>query len=122
MQNLFKKVTGKIRKNMSNIIAVAGGIATTAAMYGIDVYADANTSEITGPINTVLTIFKAIVMAIGGIILLKNIVETAQAYQQQDSSGSVLFLTAMVCLLLDLHLQFQFCIIPYLLGNRHAVA
>ena len=87
MQNLFKKVTGKIRKNMSNIIAVAGGIATTAAMYGIDVYADANTSEITNPINTVLTIFKAIVMAIGGIILLKNIVETAQAYQQQDSSG-----------------------------------
>ena len=46
----------------------------------------ADTSSVTKPLDNLKTLVIAIIGAIGVIILAKNVMEFAQAYQQQDSS------------------------------------
>lgn len=46
----------------------------------------ADTSAVTKPLDNLKTLVIAIIGAIGIIILAKNVMEFAQAYQQQDSS------------------------------------
>jgi uncharacterized membrane protein YeaQ/YmgE (transglycosylase-associated protein family) len=46
----------------------------------------ANTAAITQPLENLKTLVVAIIGAVGVIILAKNVMEFAQAYQQQDSS------------------------------------
>lgn len=46
----------------------------------------ADTSAVTAPLDSLKTLIIAIIGAIGVIILAKNVMEFAQAYQQQDSS------------------------------------
>ena len=46
----------------------------------------ASTSAITQPLDNLKTLVIAIIGAVGVIILAKNVMEFAQAYQQQDSS------------------------------------
>ncbi len=48
--------------------------------------ASAGTSAITQPLDNLKTLVIAIIGAVGVIILAKNVMEFAQAYQQQDSS------------------------------------
>lgn len=51
---------------------------------------DADTSQfsqVTNGLNTLLSLFKIVVMIIGGIIVLKNGLELGSAVQQQDSNG-----------------------------------
>lgn len=51
------------------------------------VYANANVNQITQPLTNLRTLMVAIVAGIGGILVVKAILEIANAYQQQDSSG-----------------------------------
>lgn len=46
----------------------------------------ADTSAVTKPLDNLKTLVIAIIGAVGVIILAKNVMEFAQAYQQQDSS------------------------------------
>lgn len=48
--------------------------------------AAANTSTVTQPLENLKTLVVAVIGAVGVIILAKNVMEFAQAYQQQDSS------------------------------------
>lgn len=50
------------------------------------VYAASGTSAVTQPLDNLKTLVIAIIGAVGVIILAKNVMEFAQAYQQQDSS------------------------------------
>lgn len=50
------------------------------------VLAAGNTSAITQPLDNLKTLVIAVIGAVGVIILAKNVMEFAQAYQQQDSS------------------------------------
>ena len=50
------------------------------------VMAATDTSSVTKPLDNLKTLVIAIIGAIGVIILAKNVMEFAQAYQQQDSS------------------------------------
>lgn len=60
-------------------LAVAGAPAMALA-------AGAGTSAITQPLDNLKTLVIAVIGAVGVIILAKNVMEFAQAYQQQDSS------------------------------------
>ena len=70
---------------------IVGAIATAFVM---SVYCQSyvlaagtgDTSSITAPLTSLKTLVVAIIGAVGVIILAKNVMEFAQAYQQQDSS------------------------------------
>ena len=78
----MKRFINRVRKN---IIPVAAGVITMVAIECTNVLA-ADTSSVTKPLDNLKTLVIAIIGAIGVIILAKNVMEFAQAYQQQDSS------------------------------------
>ena len=49
-------------------------------------FAASGTSAVTKPLDNLKTLVIAVIGAVGVIILAKNVMEFAQAYQQQDSS------------------------------------
>lgn len=63
----------------------------TGAVYAmsqmtVTVFAAGDTSAVTKPLDNLKTLVIAVIGAVGVIILAKNVMEFAQAYQQQDSS------------------------------------
>ena len=76
-------------KKIKNIIPILSG-AMYMTMADINQVLAANggtdTSSVTKPLDSLKTLVIAIIGAIGVIILAKNVMEFAQAYQQQDSS------------------------------------
>ena len=95
MNNMFKSIKNKVSNVTSDIrfksmkqktaSAVLGTVAMMS-MYTNLVYADGDTSAITKPLTSLKTLVVAIIGAVGVIILAKNVMEFAQAYQQQDYS------------------------------------
>lgn len=69
-----------------NVVPVLSGVFFMAAVYANSVMAATDTSSVTKPLDNLKTLVIAIIGAIGVIILAKNVMEFAQAYQQQDSS------------------------------------
>lgn len=67
------------------LIPVVSGVLTMMMIECTSVMA-ADTSSVTKPLDNLKTLVLAIIGAIGVIILAKNVMEFAQAYQQQDSS------------------------------------
>ena len=77
-----KKVVGKVL-----IPAVAATVYSCGKM-SVTVFADGGGTEaVTAPLDSLKTLIIAVIGAIGVIILAKNVMEFAQAYQQQDSSS-----------------------------------
>ena len=81
-KNRMKRFINRVRKN---IIPAVSGVITMTAIECTNVMA-ADTSSVTKPLDNLKTLVIAIIGAIGVIILAKNVMEFAQAYQQQDSS------------------------------------
>ncbi len=84
--NMTKEAPGRfgVAKNI-----MEGAMMATAIEMGqmVNVYAaGTDTSSVTKPLDNLKTIVLAVIGAIGVIILAKNVMEFAQAYQQQDSS------------------------------------
>lgn len=79
----MKKAFCHLKKNL--IPALSGGI-TAAMLMMTTVYASGDTSAVTKPLESLKTLIIAVIGAVGVIILAKNVMEFAQAYQQQDSS------------------------------------
>jgi len=95
MNNIIKSINNNVSKVMSNahfksgkqkIASFAAGAVAFANLYPVMVFADGDTSSVTAPLNSLKTLVVAIIGAVGVIILAKNVMEFAQAYQQQDSS------------------------------------
>ncbi len=55
-------------------------------LYKTTCFADVDVSSVTEPIDNLKVLVLAIIATVGVIILAKNLMEFAQAYQQQDSS------------------------------------
>lgn len=75
------------RKKGNKVCRRIYGILTAAyftCIFSSPVYA---ADQITSGINNLKTLVVSAVAAIGGIVLVKNVMEFASAYQQQDSSG-----------------------------------
>ena len=94
---LFSRVTtgnasDQEEQTMKNVTelkqkAVATGVGVMAFLYAVPITVLASgTAEITKPLDNLKTLVIAIIGAVGVIILAKNVMEFAQAYQQQDSS------------------------------------
>jgi hypothetical protein len=67
------------------ISAVAGGVMAFNLMT-TQCFAATGTASVTEPLDNLKTLVIAVIGAVGVIILAKNVMEFAQAYQQQDSS------------------------------------
>ncbi len=74
---------GRMKKH---IVSMVAGLITAVSMYTLPVHAS-GVSEVLSPINNLKTLVLSIIGAVGVIVLAKNVMEFAQAYQQQDSSS-----------------------------------
>ncbi|MBR4966397.1 MAG: electron transporter RnfA [Lachnospiraceae bacterium] len=89
-ETIMKKLGGFKKK----LVAGAAGAIMAVNMLPIQVFAatggatggTADASAITAPLDSLKTLVIAVIGAVGVIILAKNVMEFAQAYQQQDSS------------------------------------
>lgn len=79
MKGFFKNMKKKV------LPAVAGSV-TGAMLMTCTCFAATDTSAVTQPLDNLKTLVIAVIGAVGVIILAKNVMEFAQAYQQQDSS------------------------------------
>ena len=79
MKNILNKIKKKVAPIISGAVAMTS-LMTTQAM------AAGSTSTVTQPLENLKTLIIAVIGAVGVIILAKNVMEFAQAYQQQDSS------------------------------------
>lgn len=83
----MKKKLNKMRECIKNVVAGAAGCGAFLMSAAIRVYADdPDVTTVTAPLDSLKTLLLAIIGAVGIIILAKNVMEFAQAYQQQDSS------------------------------------
>lgn len=81
-QKDMKGIGKKIKKELFSVLS--GSVAMMEMLCTRVMAAD--TSSVTKPLDNLKTLVIAIIGAIGVIILAKNVMEFAQAYQQQDSS------------------------------------
>lgn len=82
MRNIIEKAN--IKKK--NIMAVISGTAFLTVVDVNNVLAASDASSVTKPLDSLKSLVLAIIGAIGVIILAKNVMEFAQAYQAADSS------------------------------------
>ena len=88
---------GLFRGMKKKVVAGVAGAAMAVNMLPIQVFAaGGDTSAITQPLDNLKTLVIAIIGAVGVIILAKNVMEFAQAYQQQDSSTMISALKGIV--------------------------
>jgi hypothetical protein len=87
VKELKNKTTGKKKKSFMKQVIVPAfcGAITAVNLMSTTVFAS-GTSAVTQPLENLKTLIIAVIGAIGVIILAKNVMEFAQAYQQQDSS------------------------------------
>lgn len=83
-KNLLSKVTKKINTVKKMVPVLSGALFMSVVNTSMVLASD--TSSVTKPLDNLKTLVIAIIGAIGVIILAKNVMEFAQAYQQQDSS------------------------------------
>lgn len=90
-KNMEGKTMKKFKEMKKKIVAGVAGTVMAVNMLPVQVFAASggtttSTSTITQPLDNLKTLVIAVIGAVGVIILAKNVMEFAQAYQQQDSS------------------------------------
>lgn len=80
MRKLVEKVKSKSKTILAAVVMAV--LFTPATCFA----AGTGTASITQPLENLKTLVIAVIGAVGVIILAKNVMEFAQAYQQQDSS------------------------------------
>ena len=84
-KNILKRIIGAGKKAVLTLSALYCA-AWLMLSTGIVSYAAGDTSSVTKPLENLKTLVLAVIGAIGIIILAKNVMEFAQAYQAQDSA------------------------------------
>lgn len=88
----MKRTFNRLKTKVASMVATATVIVNTtctevfAATGGTTSAAPSGTQTVTQPLENLKTLVIAVIGAVGVIILAKNVMEFAQAYQQQDSS------------------------------------
>ena len=81
------KMKGRFSGLKNKVIPVLSGAVMATSLMSTTCFAAATgTTAVTQPLENLKTLVIAIIGAVGVIILAKNVMEFAQAYQQQDSS------------------------------------
>lgn len=95
MRNFKEMTVMKVKSTKENgiwsevkkkVTAGISGAMMAGSLFTTKVYAATGTSAVTQPLDNLKTLVIAVIGAVGIIILAKNVMEFAQAYQQQDSS------------------------------------
>lgn len=76
----------KIKRNIRKIATVLYASIVMTCMQMSTVMAATDTSSVTKPLDNLKTLLLAVIGAVGVIILAKNVMEFAQAYQHNDSA------------------------------------
>lgn len=76
----------KIKENFKKIATILSASMVMTCMQMSTVMAATDTSSVTKPLESLKTLLLAVIGAIGVIILAKNVMEFAQAYQHNDSA------------------------------------
>ncbi len=84
--NKIKNTLKKVSKKLLLAVTAAYAMAWLTVSNGIIAHAEGDTSAVTKPLDNLKTLVLAVIGAIGIIILAKNVMEFAQAYQAQDSA------------------------------------
>lgn len=82
MKNMIKNFKKKVVSAVTGAFTYSMLMTSTCLAAGTT----ASTSTVTQPLENLKTLVVAVIGAVGVIILAKNVMEFAQAYQQQDSS------------------------------------
>lgn len=82
----MRKIIKKIKMKKENVMAVLSGAVFMTVVDVNNVLAAGDASSVTKPLDNLKTLVLAIIGAIGVIILAKNVMEFAQAYQHNDSA------------------------------------
>lgn len=84
------RMKNRLEKVKKKIVSFIAGVTMATTLMSTQVLAasgsTASTSTVTQPLESLKTLVIAVIGAVGVIILAKNVMEFAQAYQQQDSS------------------------------------
>ena len=83
-KGMKRQITFTLRKRF--VPALSGALMGVMLMSTTCFAAGTGTSAVTQPLENLKTLIIAVIGAVGVIILAKNVMEFAQAYQQQDSS------------------------------------
>lgn len=88
MRNELTKKLSRVKEVCKNkIVPMVMGAMYASCHIVTTVFADGEgTDAVTAPLDNLKTLVIAVIGAVGVIILAKNVMEFAQAYQQQDSS------------------------------------
>ena len=86
VENGGKSVKGLFKNMKKKVIPALSGSLMAVSLMSTQCFAAASTSAVTQPLENLKTLVIAVIGAVGVIILAKNVMEFAQAYQQQDSS------------------------------------
>jgi hypothetical protein len=82
-----KGMKGKLNSLKKKLLPAGMGSMMSVMLMNTTCFATAaGTSAVTQPLENLKTLVIAVIGAVGVIILAKNVMEFAQAYQQQDSS------------------------------------
>ena len=81
-----KKMKGFMSRAKKKLVPVISGGMMGVMLMSTTCFAASGTPAVTQPLDNLKTLVIAVIGAVGVIILAKNVMEFAQAYQQQDSS------------------------------------
>lgn len=76
----------RIKKKLKKLVNVVTASAFITCMQMSTVMAATDTNSVTKPLDNLKTLLLAVIGAVGVIILAKNVMEFAQAYQYNDSA------------------------------------
>ena len=86
----MRKIIKKIKMKKENIMVVLSGAVFMTVMDVSNVLAAGDASSVTKPLDNLKTLVFAIIGAIGVIILAKNVMEFAQAYQAPGEQQTII--------------------------------
>ena len=81
-----KGMKRRLRHFKKRMVPALSGALMGVMLMSTTCFAAGDTSAVTQPLENLKTLIIAVIGAVGVIILAKNVMEFAQAYQQQDSS------------------------------------
>lgn len=86
VEKVGKSMKGLFKNMKKKVIPALSGSLMAVSLMSTQCFAEASTTAVTQPLENLKTLVIAVIGAVGVIILAKNVMEFAQAYQQQDSS------------------------------------
>ena len=87
LNNVFVEMKTRKKEWKKKIMPTVVGMTTAMFMLSTKVMAAGGVDSVTQPLTNLKTLVISIIAAVGVIILAKNVMEFATAYQQQDSSS-----------------------------------